>query len=107
MAAVPVTNLQDLRPGRWGIPEPEMPAEGTEIPEPDLILVPCVAATERGTRLGHGGGYYDRFLAEHPGERAALCFRACLREELPAEETDLKMDRVIHEEGLTGRGQSE
>lgn len=34
---------------------------------PDVILVPCVGFTREGDRLGYGGGYFDRWLAAHPG----------------------------------------
>ena len=95
MTALPVRELTRLKPGALGIPEPEPAEEGEEIPEPDLILVPCVAAARSGVRLGHGAGYYDRFLAEHPGKTACLCFRPLLREDLPAEDTDIVMDVVI------------
>ena len=95
MTALPVTDPEGLKPGALGIPEPEIPDEGTEIPEPDLILVPCMAAAPHGVRLGHGAGYYDRFLAEHPGKAVCLCFRALLRADLPAEDTDVITDLVI------------
>ena len=72
-----------------------MPESTDGIPEPDLILVPCVAASPGGIRLGHGAGYYDRFLAEHSGKAVCLCFRALLRADLPMEETDIPMDLVI------------
>jgi 5-formyltetrahydrofolate cyclo-ligase len=35
--------------------------------EPDVVLVPCVGFTAQGWRLGYGGGYFDRYLAQHPG----------------------------------------
>ena len=88
-----------LVPGRWGIPEPREQAEKGPLPQPELILVPCVAASRNGTRLGHGAGYYDRFLAGQPGRRWCLCFEACLHEEIPTEAGDLPMDRVITELG--------
>ena len=95
MEALPVKDPSELKPGTLGIPEPE-PADGSaEQPEPDLILVPCMAATPNGIRLGHGAGYYDRFLAEHPGKTVCLCFRKLLRSDLPAEDTDISMDLVI------------
>ncbi|XHS78883.1 5-formyltetrahydrofolate cyclo-ligase [Burkholderiaceae bacterium UC74_6] len=34
---------------------------------PDVVLVPCVGFTREGYRMGYGGGYFDRWLAEHPG----------------------------------------
>ena len=95
MVAVPVRNLDELKAGAMGIMEPEMPESGIEAPEPDLILVPCVAAAPHGVRLGHGAGYYDRFLAERSGKTVCLCFRALLRADLPAEETDVPVDLVI------------
>ena len=106
MIALPVTDLNRLRPGRFGIPEPGLPdaykesfIDETERPEPDLILIPCVAATEAGARLGHGAGYYDRFLEARKGFRVGLCFRACILDSLPEEETDRRLDLVIHDGG--------
>ena len=93
MEAFPVKDPSELRSGTLGIPEP---AERiAEKPEPDLILVPCMAAAANGIRLGHGAGYYDRFLAEHTGKTVCLCFRKLLRSDLPAEATDISMDLVI------------
>ena len=46
----------------WGIPCPT----GARV-EPDVLLVPCLGFTPQGYRLGYGGGYYDRYLAAHPG----------------------------------------
>jgi len=55
--------------GPFGIPEPErtrpVPRDGLRV-----ILVPGVAFDERGTRLGHGKGVYDRLLARHPSALA-------------------------------------
>lgn len=98
MDALPVRDLSELVPGILGIPEPVPPEGENPASEPDLILVPCMAAAPHGVRLGHGAGYYDRFLAAHPAESVCLCFRAFLRADLPAEETDIFVDRVITEE---------
>jgi 5-formyltetrahydrofolate cyclo-ligase len=95
MVGVPVTDLSGMKIGRLGIPEPEPLPEGTEVPEPEVILVPCVAATLNGIRLGHGAGYFDRFLTEHRGMTICLCFRRLLRADLPAEDTDVPVDLVI------------
>jgi len=34
---------------------------------PDVVLVPCVGFSREGYRLGYGGGYFDHWLAQHPG----------------------------------------
>ncbi len=95
MEALPVKDPGELMPGTLGIPEPAPAKDGTRIPEPDLVLVPCVAAAPNGIWLGHGAGYYDRFLAEHSAKTICLCFRKLLRSDLPAEMTDISMDYVI------------
>ena len=95
MTALPLKNLEDVEPGHLGIPAPRLEAHRGKIPEPDLIIVPCVTASPDGVRLGHGAGYYDRFLAEHPAKTVCLCFRSLQRASLPAEETDILMDLVI------------
>ena len=95
MAAIEVKDLSEPQAGEMGIPEPPMPADGAEAPEPDLILVPCVAASPGGVRLGHGAGYYDRFLAAHTGTSVCLCFRSLLRADLPAEDTDIPVRLVV------------
>ncbi len=48
---------------RWGIPEPVTQSEPVLQP-PILVLVPLLAFDTVGHRVGYGGGYYDRFLAE-------------------------------------------
>ena len=93
MLALPWRGDGEMEPGYLGIPEPRMEA-GAEL-RPDLILIPCVAAARDGIRLGHGAGYYDWFLKEQQGTKVCLCFSALLFDELPAEEWDIRMDRVI------------
>ncbi len=80
-------------PATWGIREPQgPPVDPATI---DLIIVPGVAFTAAGARLGHGKAYYDRFL---PGTRAftvGACFAEQLVDELPLEPHDVVLHRVI------------
>ncbi|WP_268249237.1 5-formyltetrahydrofolate cyclo-ligase [Pigmentiphaga litoralis] len=46
--------------GAYGIPEPD----GDAVPAPDLVLVPLLGFTDEADRIGYGGGYYDRTLAD-------------------------------------------
>ncbi len=83
---------------RWGMfePDPALPVIGPE--QASLILVPGVAYTRAGYRLGYGGGYYDRLLSA-PGHPPALgvCFEALLLEEIPRQAHDLPVDFVVTE----------
>ncbi|RZK16022.1 MAG: 5-formyltetrahydrofolate cyclo-ligase [Hymenobacter sp.] len=64
-----LTPRTPLVTNRWGIPEPAA-ALGTEVvpAQLDAVLVPLLACDQRGHRVGYGGGFYDRFLAQcRPG----------------------------------------
>ncbi len=101
MYAVPAADLSALIPGAYGIPEPASLPEGP-CPAPDLVLVPCVAASKTGVRLGHGAGYYDAYLAACPAPKICLCFDAFLLPDLPAEPHDVPMDAVVTASGVYG-----
>ncbi len=60
-----LTPTTPLFNNRWGIPEPEARA-ATEVPAAafDAVLVPLLAVDAAGHRVGYGGGFYDRFLAQ-------------------------------------------
>lgn len=97
--------VQDLRhdiaPGMWGIREPipdrckRMDARGTL----DFILLPGIAFTRNGERLGYGGGYYDRLLARLPDRPALVAGAFALQvvESLPQEVTDRKVEWLVTE----------
>lgn len=62
----------------------------------DMIIVPGLAFTKQGDRLGYGAGYYDTFLAQRPDAfTAAVCFSGQLLPVLPVEAHDRSVDRVI------------
>lgn len=92
----------ELARGAFGIREPL--AEATEITadEFDLAIVPCVACSEDGRRIGHGAGYYDRFLSVSGFNKIALCFEKLLTDDIPLEDTDVYMDGVATEDAIYG-----
>lgn len=100
MEAVRVRSLAELRPGLRNIPEPPADAERLGEGRVDLALVPCVSVTRDGCRLGHGAGYYDRFLALHPCRTLCLCYEALLSGRVPTDEHDVTMDAVATENGI-------
>ncbi|MDW0108946.1 5-formyltetrahydrofolate cyclo-ligase [Sporosarcina aquimarina] len=64
----------------------------------DLIIVPGVAFTNSGFRIGYGGGYYDRFLADYTGKTISLAFELQMVPSLPIERHDLPVGKIITEE---------
>ena len=67
-----------------------------------LALVPCLAASRDGVRLGRGGGYYDRFLAHYKGAGLLLCPEALLLDELPCDDWDARFapENILTEKGI-------
>ena len=78
----------------FGISEPDLSCPILTQDEIDLILVPAVCYDKAGYRLGFGGGYYDRWLAEHPCFSVALAYDFQVLEEIPAEPHDRRMDAI-------------
>ena len=97
MEARCVTGLDDLTPGSFQIPEPGEHCPAIDRAEIDLILVPNLCCDRLCYRLGHGGGYYDRYLAGYTGVTVALCPEARLQERLPRDEYDLPVGLVLTE----------
>ena len=88
-------DLDDLRPGAFNIDEPQGKAF-TRYEEIELAIVPGIAFTPDGDRMGRGRGYYDRLLP-HLGTalKVGLCWPFQLIDELPCEPHDAQMDIVI------------
>ena len=84
-----------VAPGAYDIPEPI--ADEPEARDPEaLVLMPGLAFDPQGHRLGYGGGFYDRYLAEEPGHKLiALCYSFQMMEHLDTESHDIPVDRVL------------
>ena len=94
-----VTDLDTLEVGRFGIKAPRADAPIALPTERTLCLVPALAADTRGTRLGYGGGFYDRFLADFKGETILPLYDRLLVPSLPYEETDIPVHVILTEKG--------
>ncbi len=93
-----IASFEDVKPGKFGIPEPD-PVNPVEYDkERCLLLLPCVAFDEYGNRVGYGGGYYDRFAEKH-GEmyRIMLAYDFQKVEHVETGEYDIPADVVLTE----------
>ena len=85
----------EVAPGYAGIPEPI--ADGPVADDKTaLVLMPGLAFDPMGHRIGYGGGFYDRFLADEPDHPTlALCYGFQMVEHLETEEFDIPVDMVL------------
>ena len=91
-----------LEAGLWKIREPvvERCKRLATLNEVEFALLPGVAFTRNGARLGYGGGYYDKLLAHitHQPTLAAAAFELQIIEHIPQEATDVKVGWIITEQ---------
>jgi len=78
------------------------PVEGTQCIIPDLVLVPLLAFSSRGERLGYGGGYYDRTLTNLRQQKSifacGVAYAAQQTEIIPTNNYDALLDGILTEE---------
>jgi 5-formyltetrahydrofolate cyclo-ligase len=82
------------------LPEDD-PAPGA----PDVVIVPGLAFTSAGQRLGQGGGWYDRFLASVRDDCVTIgvAFAPQIVDELPTEAHDVALDVIVTDAGVLRR----
>jgi 5-formyltetrahydrofolate cyclo-ligase len=79
-------------------------SDGPEV-VPDVVLVPCVGYTRAGHRLGYGGGYFDRWLAEHPHATSVGVAWAVGEVDAGAYQPqahDIPLTLIVNERGIVG-----
>lgn len=88
-------DFSQIAPGYCGIPEPI--ADGPAAADPEaLVLMPGLAFTARGDRLGYGGGFYDRFLEAEPNHpTVSLCYDFQMFSAIPTQPHDRTVDLVL------------
>jgi len=95
------TSDSALVPNRYGILEP---SQNSEVVVPSIIIVPLVAFSLDGHRLGYGGGYYDRYIKKNLDNKnfktIGLGFSFQKYDELPNEIHDQKLNWILTEKYL-------
>lgn len=100
MAAYEISSLRDLETGQYGIWEPKAYCAKVQPNEIDFGVIPCLSCDRNGFRLGHGGGYYDRYLEGTDFSTAVVCREELLLEKTAIEPFDTQMDWVITEKEI-------
>lgn len=93
-----VSDLEaQLETGSWGIREPavERCKRLNDINEVEFALLPGIAFTRDGARLGYGGGFYDKLLARHRPVLATAAFGLQIVPHIPQEATDVKVGWIV------------
>ncbi len=94
-----VSSPEMLIKGSYGIQEPPESLPCPVITEKTICIVPGLAFTEKGGRLGYGGGYYDSFIRKYPFiYTIAITYDDLILDSLPLEEHDILMDEIVTEE---------
>lgn len=89
-----VTNLNDLTPGKYNIPEPTNENIVTDF-DNAICIVPGICYDKKNYRVGYGKGYYDRFLSKNKIKTIGLCYKECMIEKIDNDKYDYKIDEVI------------
>lgn len=95
------SDYDELSSQAYGIKEPV----GSEpiVPQTDSVcILPCLAASKDGHRIGYGGGYYDRFLAKYKGLKVIAVYSSHLLESgaFETDEFDIPTDIIVTEEEI-------
>ena len=98
MEAVEIRDYdKDLEKGWYGLLEPKKDLPRVEIADLDFGVIPCVTCDAAGNRLGHGKGYYDRYLENTDFAKVMVCFAKIMvpEGEVPVGPYDLPIETVI------------
>lgn len=98
MKAVEIKSLNDSEFKSGELVKKPISEKVVQIKDVDLVIVPGLGFDQEGNRLGRGGGYYDRFLADS-GEAilCGVCFDCQVVEKMPINENDAAMDYIVTE----------
>lgn len=94
-AAVIKDRAADLESGKFGIPEPRAACKSLQLNQLDLVLVPGVAFSPDGARLGRGRGFYDRILDSVTGRKIGVAYDEQIVESVPAEAHDQRVTDIV------------
>ena len=95
-----IRSYDDLEAGTYGILEPKAGCPFVAAQDVDFAVIPCVTFDRGGSRLGQGGGYYDRFLPQLTCPTFLVCREKLVVEHVPCEAHDRRCDYLVTENGV-------
>ncbi|MFD1705406.1 5-formyltetrahydrofolate cyclo-ligase [Siminovitchia sediminis] len=96
-----LTAFTQLENSFFGLLEPNESETNEMMKESiDLLIVPGLVYNRTGYRIGFGGGYYDRFLKDYQGQTISIAFSRQIINEIPIEQHDIPVQKVVTEKGI-------
>ena len=93
-----INSLSDLEQGNFSVMEPKDYCE--DVKKIEVIIVPAIALTRVGHRLGYGFGYYDRYLSAKKPKTIALSYSKQIIKSFPYSDHDVRIDCMVTEDGV-------
>ena len=93
-----IVDFSSLEKGNFDIMEPKEDCKTED--KLDVILIPTVGITPKGTRLGYGHGFYDRFLAENKTTTISLTLEKQIVKNIPKSKHDIIIDWIVTEDKI-------
>jgi len=91
-----ITSFSDLEQGNFSVMEPKEKCESVK--NLDVIIIPAIALTRDGFRLGYGFGYFDRFLHGKKSKIIALSYAKQIVKSFPRDDHDVKINCIVTED---------
>lgn len=96
-----ISDISELSPGYFGIYEPDINGKEPDYSKTGFMCMPGLVFDLSFNRIGYGGGFYDRYLAQDNRlYKAALAYDFQLVDSIPSELTDVRPDMIITESNI-------
>lgn len=92
-----INSMSELKPGTFGVLEPDENAPTVDNFEGCLMLLPALSLDYLGFRLGYGKGYYDRYMSRYTGACAGICYSMDVRRHMYHGRYDRPVDVIVTE----------
>lgn len=93
-----IKSFDDLEKGSYGVLEPKLNiTEKITNDKKSICVIPALLYDDFGYRLGYGGGYYDRFLADFKGKAVGIIYSENLKESLSHGKYDIPVSEIFTE----------